>query len=116
GNYAFESKVWDLIIEKYVMLKKLYRQKDECFINGFNKMRFGEIDLDFLKYIKSLARLIKYNDGEEPTKLFATVDEVEICNRNKLNDLPGKNLLFEAKEWSVAKNNSSRIKNQHMKN
>ncbi|CAG8755821.1 10437_t:CDS:2 [Cetraspora pellucida] len=76
------------------------------FIDGLNRMRFEEIDLGFLKYIKSLTRLIKYNDSEEPTKLFATVNEVEICNRNKLNDLSSKNLLFKTEEWSVAKNNN----------
>ncbi|CAG8833553.1 21955_t:CDS:1, partial [Cetraspora pellucida] len=108
GNYAFESKVWELVVEKYVMLKTPYRQKDKYFIDGLNKMRFGEIDSEFYDYIIRLARPIKYNDGEEPTKLFATVNEVEICNRNKLNDLSGKNLLFEAEEWSVAKNNNSR--------
>ncbi|CAG8836978.1 5363_t:CDS:1, partial [Cetraspora pellucida] len=33
GKYAFESKVWDSVVEKYVMLKKPYRQTDTDFID-----------------------------------------------------------------------------------
>ncbi|CAG8822208.1 7841_t:CDS:2, partial [Cetraspora pellucida] len=110
GKYAFESKVWDSVVEKYVMLKKPYRQTDMDFIDGLNKMRFGEIDLDFLEYIKSLSREIKYEDGDNPTRLFSTVRQVEICNKNKLNDLPGRIIIFKAEEWSVAgKNNKSTL-------
>ncbi|CAG8564815.1 13567_t:CDS:2 [Cetraspora pellucida] len=99
--------VWNLIVEEYVYLKRMFRQQNEYFINGLNNLRLGKIDKDFLKYVKNLDREITYEDGCEPTKLFSTNKEVNICNMNKLNDIKGKTFMFKAQDWSVAQGNKS---------
>ncbi|CAG8618441.1 7381_t:CDS:2, partial [Scutellospora calospora] len=101
GKYAFQSKLWDLAIEENIFLKKIYRQSDEYFIRGLDRMRFGKIDKDFLSFIKKLDREVKYEDGREPTRLYSTNKEVTICNMNKLNDIPGEMLKYTCVDWSI---------------
>ncbi|CAG8621872.1 5518_t:CDS:2, partial [Scutellospora calospora] len=64
GKYAFQSKLWDLAIEENIFLKKIYRQSDEYFIRGLDRMRFGKMDKDFLSFIKKLDRELNDIPGE----------------------------------------------------
>ncbi|CAG8746917.1 1002_t:CDS:2, partial [Cetraspora pellucida] len=109
GNYVWKSKNWKLAVKRYALLTKPYRQTNEYFINGLNKMRLGKIDKEFDEYIKGLSQEIKYDNDDEPTRLYATVDSVNLCNQNKLNKLYNETLVvYKAEDWSVAMKNDNK--------
>ncbi|CAG8786090.1 8189_t:CDS:1, partial [Cetraspora pellucida] len=109
GKYVFESQNWKLAVKRYALLTKPYRQSNEYFINGLNEMRLGKINEKFCEYIKGLSREIKYDNDDEPTRLYATVKSVDLCNQNKLNKLFKQTLVvYKAKDWSVAMKNDNK--------
>jgi ATP-dependent DNA helicase PIF1 len=63
-----------------------------------NQMREGIMTPEIIATFKSLERELKFDDGIEPTELFATRNEVENANRIRLAALQGEMNVYNAKD------------------
>ncbi|THH28278.1 hypothetical protein EUX98_g5905 [Antrodiella citrinella] len=86
-TFAFDAKSWSQCVGKPVVLTKVFRQKDQAFVDMLNGMRFGHLDQATINKFRSLSRAVTYTDGIEPTDLFPTRREVDAANSSRLNKI-----------------------------
>ncbi|THV05562.1 hypothetical protein K435DRAFT_790078 [Dendrothele bispora CBS 962.96] len=86
-KFAFEAKFWPEIIERTFNLTKVFRQRDQEFVDMLNEMRFGKLSAKSIARFKQLSRPIEYDDGLGPTELFPRREEVDRSNGTRLLQL-----------------------------
>ncbi|KAI0344111.1 hypothetical protein BDW22DRAFT_1327918, partial [Trametopsis cervina] len=114
ATFAFDAKSWNQCIGKPVVLKKVFRQKDQRFVNMLNAMRFGNLSPDIIKSFRELSRPVKYADNLEPSELYPTRKEVETANANRLMNIKAKAIQYDARDipgWDV---NGNRLRPEQM--
>lgn len=95
--YFFSAKVIRENTPVYIELKKIYRQKEQVFIDLLNRVRVGEITPNEIGLLNS-----KYNPLFVPTNndnyivIETTNKIVENTNLTKLSELPGEIIKHEA--------------------
>ncbi|KAI0724206.1 hypothetical protein C8T65DRAFT_563301, partial [Cerioporus squamosus] len=94
--FAFDSDAWKRCVGPPIVLQKVFRQKDQKFVDMLNAMRFGNLDAEATLAFRKLSREVKYDDGIEPTELYPTRDEVENANSRRLKALPGEPTNYPA--------------------
>ncbi len=91
ATFAFDAKSWDACVGRPVVLKKVFRQKDQRnfihilllsgtwlisfslgFVNMLNAMRFGQLNPEIIQAFRGLSRKVEYTDGLEPTDLYVS--------------------------------------------
>ncbi|KAF8898488.1 hypothetical protein BD779DRAFT_13905 [Infundibulicybe gibba] len=87
--FAFEAQTWNQCVGAPVTLTRVFRQKDQEFVDMLNAMRFGTLDPVTIAAFQRLSRAVVYTDGIEPTELYPTRAEVERANTTRLAQLPG---------------------------
>ncbi|EPT04418.1 hypothetical protein FOMPIDRAFT_1157614 [Fomitopsis schrenkii] len=96
ATFAFEAESWKSCMQKLVILRHVFRQSDQKFIDMLNSVRFGrvtpQITADFMK----LSRRVIYSDGIEPTDLCPTRQEADSINIARLNRLNGPQFNYPA--------------------
>lgn len=88
ATFAFDAKSWPHCVGKPVLLKKVFRQRDQsaypgrncrgahdahapkAFVDMLNAMRFGDLKPMMVEKFKKLSRPVVYSDGIEPTELW----------------------------------------------
>ena len=68
-KFAFEAQYWPEIIKKTFNLTKVFRQRDQQFVDMLNEMRFGRLSEQSIARFRSLSREIRYEDGLGATEL-----------------------------------------------
>ena len=68
-QFAFEAQYWPEIIKKTFNLTKVFRQRDQQFVDMLNEMRFGRLSEQSIARFRSLSREIRYEDGLGATEL-----------------------------------------------
>ncbi|KAI5967629.1 RRM3 [Candida margitis] len=97
--FCFQSKSWSRVINKNIVLKQIFRQKgDADLIEMLNALRTGELTNEIVSKFKSLARMVRYDDGIEPTQLFPTRREVSEANSLRLEQLTSKAYKYSAQD------------------
>ncbi|WVF67909.1 hypothetical protein IAT40_002671 [Kwoniella sp. CBS 6097] len=86
-RFCFEAAMWDETINMSVNLTKVFRQKDQRFVDMLNEMRFGKLTPKSIEAFRSLSRPIDYNDNIEPTELFPRREDVDKSNSTRLRQL-----------------------------
>ncbi|KAL1740872.1 DNA repair and recombination protein pif1 [Schizophyllum fasciatum] len=94
--FAFDSQSWDQCIGKPILLTKVFRQRDNEFIDILSAMRLGELEQAHVDKLRSLSRPVVYPDGIEPTYIFPLRAEVESCNNSRLAQLEGASQTYNA--------------------
>lgn len=94
--FAFEAKSWRKCIPRSVVLTKVFRQKEQGFVDMLNQLRWGILDDEVIQTFKSLARHVHYTDGIGPTELYPTRAEVERANCSKLDALNSPAFRYDA--------------------
>ena len=69
-TFAFDAQTWGKCIGAPVTLTRVFRQKDQAFVNMLNAMRFGQMSGPAIEEFKKLSRPVKYEDGIGPTQLY----------------------------------------------
>jgi len=98
GFYFFESKALQKCGVNNIELMHVYRQTDSTFIELLNQIRHGEIS-DHTKSILN-AKVIQYSnkkDDNETITLTTHVSKADEINLQKLDNLKGRERIFEAK-------------------
>jgi ATP-dependent DNA helicase PIF1 len=68
-TFAFEALTWGETVSASVNLTKVFRQRDQTFVDMLNEMRFGRMSTASIEKFAALKREVFYNDGIEPTEL-----------------------------------------------
>ncbi|KAJ4476616.1 hypothetical protein J3R30DRAFT_309841 [Lentinula aciculospora] len=93
--FAFEAQSWNCVGPP-VVLKKVFRQKDQAFVNMLNEMRFGTMSESTINAFKALNRTVIYDDGVQPTELFPHRADVDRANNTRLQSLPRDSHTYQA--------------------
>ncbi|KAF8656392.1 hypothetical protein AX16_002577 [Volvariella volvacea WC 439] len=96
--FAFDARTWSDCVGDPITLNRVFRQKDQQFVDMLNSMRFGQLTPAAINAFSKLSRKVQYDDGIEPTELFPTRKEVTNSNESRLRQLPGKPLEYQASD------------------
>ncbi|KAK7064561.1 DNA helicase Pif1 like protein [Favolaschia claudopus] len=69
ATYAFDAQTWQTCIGTPIVLSRVFRQKDNVFIDILSSMRHGDLSQDHINILAKLSRPLIYADGIEPTHL-----------------------------------------------
>eukprot|EP01132_Coremiostelium_polycephalum_P006274 gene6274-7817_t len=95
--YCFRSLYWNDIINHSIQLRKVFRQKDTSFINILNQLRFGTVTDETLNILNRCKdNVLSCEDGIIPTVLYPLRRDVESENSEKLENLKGEKIIFDA--------------------
>lgn len=96
--YFFDAQVMKRCQLQLIELDKIYRQKDDFFINILNGLRTNTITEKDLKIINQRVRedINPYTQEKGVVYLTTTNKLAEQINRARLEKLPGKSCFFEA--------------------
>lgn len=95
-TFAFDARTWTQCIGRPVVLHRVFRQKDQAFVDMLNSMRFGHLSPETVQEFRKLSRPVVYNDGIEPTDLFPTRREVDAANNLRLSKLGGDSHVYKS--------------------
>jgi ATP-dependent DNA helicase PIF1 len=94
-QFCFESELWNLLFpkENIILLKNIFRQKDEKYLKILNEIRNGKM------YRSSLNLLLenvnkKRPDDIQPTKLYPRRNKVDLFNQIEMDKLTGESRIF----------------------
>ncbi len=100
--HFFSAKVMQVSKPVYIELKKIYRQKDNHFIELLNRVRLNKLHPDDLRILNS-----RYLHGFDPENaedyiILASHNRMVIdINQRRLNEIPEHPVLFEAEVEGV---------------
>jgi len=100
--FAFEANSWPDCIGQPVILRQIFRQRDQAFVDMLNEIRFGRASSEVSLRFKRLSRPVVYDDGIEPTELYPTRLEVGNANNTRLNQLAGPAMPYVAKDYACS--------------
>ncbi|WVR08671.1 hypothetical protein IAU60_005729 [Kwoniella sp. DSM 27419] len=108
-RFCFEAQMWSETISMSVNLTKVFRQKDQRFIDMLNEMRFGKLSPQSIASFRALSRPIPY-DGIEPTELFPRREDVDRSNATRLNQLGTDGFSYSSTDGGVVTDPAQREK------
>ncbi|KAG0609116.1 hypothetical protein M758_8G159100 [Ceratodon purpureus] len=95
---AFEAPAWDRANLKTVILKRVFRQKDDHFVALLNGIRTGENKAALEEIVENCSRPLPVKNGIQPTVLYPRNVEVDQFNKQKLNGLMSREVVINADE------------------
>ncbi len=99
--YCFESEAWKKLIppENQFSLTKIYRQKDEDFVDLLNNFRIGSSE-GYMGLLPCIDR--KWEDASiVPTQLYPLRRTVEEYNSTRLATLGGKSVTYRSMDTGI---------------
>ena len=98
-GFAFQSNVWKNANLKVAHLDHIYRQDSFDFQKALGDLRFGNVSDNTEKFFKSCSRELPDNKGIEVTELFATNDDVDKVNIDRLSKLKGHEVIYSSFDY-----------------
>ncbi|KAM4552500.1 ATP-dependent DNA helicase PIF1 isoform 2-T2 [Odontesthes bonariensis] len=96
AGFCFQARSWRKVIQVSMELTEVRRQTDQIFISLLQAVRVGRVTEEVTaKLMKSAYHQIE-KDDILATRLCTHKDDVELTNKNKLQQLPGSVHVFEA--------------------
>lgn len=100
-RWAFQAPEWQECFSapwgSSVLLRQIYRQTDQQFLNILAEMRVGNVRPETLDLLNArCCRPLSVQDGILATKLFPLNRDVDEINKMRLAELPGQERVFEA--------------------
>jgi ATP-dependent DNA helicase PIF1 len=102
-NFAFESPLWNTVVQETIFLTEIVRQKDPVFQTILNEARVGELSTESYDILESRKTMEWKRQEIKPTLLFTKNTDVNTINENQLAKLTGEEHVFEATTESPAK-------------
>ena len=95
GPYFFHAQVWKWAKLVPIELKKIYRQKDQRFVEILNKVREGTVEQSDIDHLNK--RYVP-NDPEDSDAILLTTHNAKAnsINSKKLEELPGRAFTLKA--------------------
>lgn len=95
-NFCFNSKIWSELNLQNIILEEIFRQSDSKFIKLLNNIRFGKIEENDIKILKSRININDDSSSIRPTILTTHNSKVENVNHNFLKNIPHPEQIFNA--------------------
>ena len=95
-NFCFSSEAWKNLDPRTFILKKVFRQQDQQFVNLLDNIRFGTINENDINLLKSRINLNDVNSSIKPTMLVTHNAQVDLINREELKKIPEASKFFAA--------------------
>lgn len=108
-GFFFESEAYAFGNFKPVLLKKVYRQNDQEFIDCLNRIRIAEHTDADIEYLQKRQFPDMNYALLDTTCLYPTNKEADILNEYRLNDLEGKQVEFKSKDKNYTNTNLTGI-------
>lgn len=91
GNFAFQSKLWDVVFPHTCLLKTVQRQKEPAFIDFVNELRHDICSDAGRRFADTLSRRVNPEDFGVGyvSQIYATNDEVDFSNFVQLESVEG---------------------------
>ncbi len=99
-SYVFQTACWRDAGFMVAELTTVFRQSEVRMVQALTKIRRGQLDDEVHSFIASCARELP-DDEIKPTVLYSRNRDVDTENVAKLNALPGKSEIFEAKDTVI---------------
>lgn len=109
-KFAFEAQLWNQTIKRTFNLNKVFRQKDQQFVDMLNEMRFGRLSQQSIARFKSLSRPINDDDGLGATELFPRREDVERSNNGRMTHLQTEQKVYLATDGGIIADPNQRDK------
>lgn len=87
-KFAFNAQCWKDCMDCTFNLTKVFRQKDQAFVDMLNEMRFGRLSEKSIQVFTARAAPLP-DDGIAPTELFPRREDVDRANRERMEKLTG---------------------------
>ncbi|WAR54464.1 hypothetical protein PtB15_4B81 [Puccinia triticina] len=101
--YLFESESWDECVTQTIVLKHVFRQSDQVFVDLLNEIRMGTVSPRTSEIMASLTKPVKYEDDILPTELYPRKHDVTLANQEHLKSLRSPEVLFTAEDVRTSK-------------
>lgn len=92
GTRCFQSEIWDKVFEVSIILDKVFRQKDNTWLNILREVRMGKISDENYKLLRE--RVKEPPKDEKPTILFSTNVDVIQRNKKELSLIKSESMFF----------------------
>jgi ATP-dependent DNA helicase PIF1 len=96
GDFCFNSKAWTELKLTNVILKKVFRQSDEVFVNLLNNIRHAILTADDIALLTERVKQ-KCTDAIQPTRLVSHNDQADRINKIELDKIQVPVHTFKAK-------------------
>ncbi|KAH9921473.1 uncharacterized protein B0H18DRAFT_880188, partial [Fomitopsis serialis] len=96
ATFCFDAHSWPDCVGQAIALNKVFRQRDQDFVDMLNEMRLGRLSQSTMMAFRRLSRRVVYHDDIEPTDLFPTRRQVYGANHTRLEQLQGTPMPFPA--------------------
>lgn len=106
GNFAFQSKLWDVVFPHTCLLKTVQRQREPVFVDFVNEIRLGTCSPTGRQFADSLARRVSPEDFgvDHLCEIYSTNDEVDFSNFVHLESVDGELHTWRAVDSGDKKN------------
>ncbi|CAL1696183.1 unnamed protein product [Somion occarium] len=98
STFAFEATSWESCVGKPLHLRKVFRQRDQTFVDILNAMRHGDVSPKAVATFNRLSRPVHYDDGIEPTDLYPTRLEADRTNHARLRAIKSTPYEYRAQD------------------
>lgn len=100
--FAFQTQAWREAVNRVVVLRRVFRQKEDDFVRILQEVRDGEVSPRTNHVLLGLSTAtLTSAPGIEPTRLYARNRDVDAMNNERLIQLPGEETTFRAKDWGA---------------
>lgn len=97
SEFFFSAQAMSQVKPLYIELKKVYRQKEQDFIDVLNRIRVGKQDNSDIQLLNTkLDNGSSFEKSESYITLTTTNDSADSENRKRLKELPSESAFFEA--------------------
>ncbi len=96
-QFCFQSRAWQELNPKMVLLQTVFRQEDNNFVQLLNNIRFGKINENDITTLKSRIGLPEEVSAIKPTILASHNAQVDAVNRLELKKISNNSQNFAAK-------------------
>ena len=102
-TFAFESPLWNQIVQETIELTHIIRQKDPSFQRILNEARIGELSPESYAALEARKTMDWKRQEIKPTLLFTKNTDVAAINDNQLRKLTAGEIRFQAKTTAPAR-------------
>lgn len=98
-GFAFQSNVWKNANLQVAHLEHIYRQDNFEFQEALGDLRLGNVSDKTEKFFNSCARKLPEHKGIEATELYATNDDVDNVNIDRLDKLQDHEIIYSSNDY-----------------
>jgi ATP-dependent DNA helicase PIF1 len=95
-TFAFESALWQEVVETSIQLTQILRQKDPAFQQILNEARTGSLTAESFAALEARKTMGWKRQEIKPTLLFTKNQDVSSINSSQLDKLAGDEHIFKA--------------------